>query len=278
VTTNGARATVIVRTKNSARTLRETLQSLRDQTVECEIVVVDSGSTDSTLDIARDLSDRVVLLPEVEFSYGRALNRGAEVASAQVHVALSSHCVPRHRNFLAYMLTLYERDDVAGVSGKSHGPYGEPLVRPYFQSETSTSVNPYWGFSNHASSWRSAIWERHRFDERLEAGEDLEWARRVLSDGTLLVLDPRVAVATRRRQKQGVRPTFARARREARALATYLDMPPRTLADVVKQWWQRVPPDPDYPAMFYRANYWAMAEIAGRYVGRLEGRRGSRST
>src|SRR5207248_3651209 len=47
------RASVIIRTKDSARTLPGALASVRAQTVACEVVVVDSGSRDATLSIAR---------------------------------------------------------------------------------------------------------------------------------------------------------------------------------------------------------------------------------
>ena len=84
-------ASAIVRTKDSARTLGRVLDLLRAQTVPVEVIVVDSGSTDSTLDIARSRCDGLIELPSAEFSFGRALNLGAEAATAPIHFALSSH-------------------------------------------------------------------------------------------------------------------------------------------------------------------------------------------
>ena len=86
-------ASVIVRTYNSAATVTDTLASLRRQDVAVEIIVVDSGSQDSTLDLVADVADVVLHVPHESFSYGGALNLGAAAASARMHAALSSHCV-----------------------------------------------------------------------------------------------------------------------------------------------------------------------------------------
>lgn len=52
--------TVVVPTKNAARTLSPCLQSLRDQTYPCRIVVVDNKSTDTTVEIAQQTADLVL--------------------------------------------------------------------------------------------------------------------------------------------------------------------------------------------------------------------------
>lgn len=52
--------TVVVPTKNAARTLAACLQSLREQTYPCRTVVVDNGSTDSTRMIAEAAADAVL--------------------------------------------------------------------------------------------------------------------------------------------------------------------------------------------------------------------------
>ena len=49
---------MIVRSKNSERTIERTLRIVRAQTIEAEIIVVDSGSRDRTLEIARRWGDQ----------------------------------------------------------------------------------------------------------------------------------------------------------------------------------------------------------------------------
>lgn len=74
----GGVVSVIVTTRNSGRTLEACLASVREQShPRVELIVVDDGSTDSTLDIARRYADRVATVGP-EGSAQR--NHGAEFA------------------------------------------------------------------------------------------------------------------------------------------------------------------------------------------------------
>lgn len=73
--------TVVVPTRNSARTLARCLESLRAQTHACTIVVVDNGSTDGTREIAERLAHRPLQAgPE----RSRQRNVGAAAAPADI--------------------------------------------------------------------------------------------------------------------------------------------------------------------------------------------------
>jgi FkbM family methyltransferase len=72
--------TVVVPTKNAARTLAACLQSLRAQTYPCRTVVVDNGSTDSTRAIAEDGADAVL---EIGPERSAQRNHGARTYPAE---------------------------------------------------------------------------------------------------------------------------------------------------------------------------------------------------
>ena len=76
-----ASVTVVVPTKNAARTLRACLESIARQSVRCGLVVVDCGSVDDSRAIASRFADLVVRAPAC-FSVQR--NAGARALPADI--------------------------------------------------------------------------------------------------------------------------------------------------------------------------------------------------
>jgi len=73
---------IVIRTFNEQRFLKYLLSGLQKQTIkDIEVIVVDSGSTDQTVEIARGFGARIIEIKPEEFSFGRSLNRGIEAAS-----------------------------------------------------------------------------------------------------------------------------------------------------------------------------------------------------
>ena len=64
---------IIVPTLNAGRTLRRCLESLRSQSMPVQVIIVDGGSSDDTLNIARELADRVLKSERRGFSCQRNL-------------------------------------------------------------------------------------------------------------------------------------------------------------------------------------------------------------
>lgn len=235
------------------------------QTVRPEIVVVDSGSSDQTIAIASRLADRVVLLTRGSFSYGRALNRGAEVATAPVHFAVSSHCVIPRSDWIERALGHYgRRPDVAATNGQLTDPEGFPLREALFVAADTPMPNPLWGFSNHASSWRADIWRREPFDEELEASEDFEWSDRVLALGCVIVFDPHLTVLPYHYKAAGPVALYRRGKREFLSAAACRAVEPPTLREALTEWWcDRLPGTKPWRQ---RLSPYRVAVIGGRYM------------
>lgn len=238
-----APVSVIVRTFNSIATVADTFASIRAQTLDAEIVVVDSGSTDGTVEVAERVADRTVRIPTGRFSFGGALNAGAAVGGSDVLVALSSHCALPHPDWLALAAEHVRRGALA-TCGQVTGPTGANLTEPLRCPHELLVEHPYWGFSNHASAWSAGAWRRERFDETLAAGEDREWSWRVTASGGELVIDPRLVVPGGHRRSAGVRSYYRRLVKEATALGWRRPVSAYSVRDAVRDW---ATPDPTTP-------------------------------
>jgi rhamnosyltransferase len=261
----GDAVSVIVRCRNKADTIGAALASVRAQTVPSEILVVDSGSTDGTLEIARRSADVTIEIPPGAFSFGRALNIGAAAAHGNIHAALSAHtCLPRP-DWLERVLDHLGRDNVAGACGRLDRPDGRPLLEPFYQDRTHWV--PGWGFSNTGGAWRASVWNEHRFDEDMTACEDKEWSWRVLRAGWRIAFDPLLVVSADHRRRAGVRDLLRRSTAETRELVLRTNMRPVGAFEALTRWWSDFPRDEHTPPVMHRLNYFRLTEIVGTFLG-----------
>jgi glycosyltransferase involved in cell wall biosynthesis len=81
---SGPPVSVIVTCYNKAKWINQAIQSCIDQTYRnCEIIVVDDGSTDGSLDEIRKFGDQVRLVQTNRFGAGGARNEGFNVSNGQ---------------------------------------------------------------------------------------------------------------------------------------------------------------------------------------------------
>jgi GT2 family glycosyltransferase len=198
----GATVGIVIRTLNEEALLGECLETLRRQRgqFDLDILVVDSGSTDATIAIARAHAVRVIELPPGEFDYSRALNVGIEEVRGELVVSLSAHAVPVDDDWLAHMMSPFDDPRVAGVASRQIPWPGASWAEVHRLSNqfgelpllSSSGGGGDIVFSNAASAIRRSVWLAHPFT--LPAAEDLDWARRVIAAGFAVVYEPRAAV------------------------------------------------------------------------------------
>jgi O-antigen biosynthesis protein len=112
--------TVAIPVLNGARYLDEVLTAVRGQNVdrEVEVLIVDSGSTDASLEIAQRHGAVIREIDKDEFSHGGTRNWMMSLAGGE-HVAfLTQDATPAHDGWLAALLEGFTlADDVAAVFG-----------------------------------------------------------------------------------------------------------------------------------------------------------------
>jgi rhamnosyltransferase len=256
---------MVIRAKNEAATIGQTLERLRAQTLahEAEVVVVDSGSRDATVAIARHAGARVIEIPAASFTYGGALNVGCEDAATPLIVALSAHAPPTGDDWLERLLEPFEDQRVACACGYAVGPDGSPLRERLVQDLELARAHPFWGYSNSAGAFRADLWRARPFREDMPGTEDKEWAWHWLHEGRLVVIDPSFAVAHSDHHEDGPRLTYARARNVWRGFAMYLDLEPYTVRDLARDWLTELDGYPSH--LRARLGWRRAAKLLGRF-------------
>jgi rhamnosyltransferase len=182
------RVSIIVRSYNESAHIGKLLRGIEAQTVkDLEVIVVDSGSTDETVSIAECHGARVVHIAKSEFSFGRALNRGCDVAFGEIFIFASAHVYPVRRDWLERLIEPFCDDEVVLAYGRQVGAevtkFSEhQLFATWFPAQSS-SRQPH-NFCNNANcAIRGDAWRTQRYDETLTGLEDLAWAKKVRQNG-----------------------------------------------------------------------------------------------
>ena len=182
---------VVIRTLNEQQLIQQCLETLmkQDGGFDLDIVVVDSGSTDATVELATRHGARIVEMQAATFDYSASLNLGIERAHGEFLISLSAHAIPLDEYWLERMIAPFSDARVAGVTGRQvpwpGAPWKEVERLETLFGDTSLTHPPasteQLVFSNAASAIRRSVWHEEPFT--LPAVEDLDWARRVLDAG-----------------------------------------------------------------------------------------------
>lgn len=184
------KASVVIRTLNEARHLPALFRAIETQVypgAEIETVVVDSGSTDGTLELAKAAGARIVHIRKEEFSFGRSLNVGCDAATGDALVIVSGHCVPTGPDWVASLVAPLGRHQIVYTYGGQIGAettrFSErQIFAKYFPPESRVPQEGF--FCNNANSaLLKSVWQDNPFDEELTGLEDMHLAKRLVEQG-----------------------------------------------------------------------------------------------
>ena len=195
---------ILIKSNDQFDYLERTFALLERQTVrDAETILIYSGQSNRTLDLAARCGAAVVTYPDEPFSHPKALNIAALRAQGEYVVCLSADAVPASQDWLAALVRPFICPSVAGVYGrhlvnKSHSKHlleRWKLLQRYSDRAKCKWVADGHLFSNANSALRRSYWQKHPFDERLASGcEDYEWARWAHLSGMAIFYAPEAAV------------------------------------------------------------------------------------
>lgn len=210
---------IVIRTFNEEKRLGNLLRAIKEQDYkDCEIIIVDSGSNDRTLAIAREFTDSILQIENRDFTFGYALNMGCERASGKYIVLVSAHTLPTNNQWLGNLLAPFKNKKVAMVYGRQMGDsesrFSErrDFQRLFGNSPVDSNIGL--DYANNANAAiRKELWQKYHFDEYLFGLEDIDWAKRITSAGFMVHYEPLAAIYHLHQERWSQ--VFNRYRREA---------------------------------------------------------------
>lgn len=177
---------IVIRTLNEEKYLEELLNMCNCQSLENEVVVVDSGSADNTLSIADQYGAKVVKIEKKDFTFGKSLNLGIESSTGDIIAIISGHCVPKSTDWLKLLVKPIVENHAVFSYGKQLGrdttKYSEEQhFSLFFGDKDQIPQNS--DFVNNANSAvLKSIWQLYKFNETLTGLEDIDFAKRCRRD------------------------------------------------------------------------------------------------
>jgi len=173
---------IVIRAFNEEGHISRLLDGINHQTVnDVQVILVDSGSTDRTAQIAKERGAEIVSIAPKEFTFGRSLNKGIARAEASIIVIASAHVYPVYPDWLSKMIDFFKDPSIALVYGKQRGSesshFSEQQIFLHWYGESTQNPQDHPFCNNANAAIRKSLWEQHHYDEKLPGLEDLEWAK-----------------------------------------------------------------------------------------------------
>ncbi len=206
--------TIVIPTKNAGDLLDKVLEAVFSQktSLSYEVICVDSGSTDNTLDIIKKYPVELYQIPASEFGHGKTRNYGASKGSGEYIVFITQDALPASDTWLQNFIDAMRMDsEIVGGFG-IHYPYPDCNIidkrdlkahfegfgkeNTIYQLEDKERYDREPGyrhllafFSDNNSCVRRDIFEKYPYDD-VDFAEDQIWARKMIEMGYKKVYCP----------------------------------------------------------------------------------------
>ncbi|MER9335542.1 glycosyltransferase family 2 protein [Mesorhizobium sp. M0293] len=199
---------IIIPVKNGLPHVAEVYRMIRRQNVDFdfEVIVVDSGSMDGSLD-AVPLDDerfRLIKIPSASFGHGRTRNLGVEISRGELCVFLTHDAVPANSQWLQELVRpLREDGRIAAAFGRhiahdNASPFTTWELETHFEGLRQWPVvwisdareytrdqglrQAFHFYSDNSSCLRKSIWKMYPYPD-VSFAEDQLWAKMIVEAG-----------------------------------------------------------------------------------------------
>ncbi len=122
---------IVIPTYNESKYLKKTIDSIEKMTTYpyYEIIVVDDGSTDNSIEKIEDKHVRVIKTNRL--GAPRARNVGAKQAKGEIIIFSDSHVFPKHKNWMDEMVYFHKKNRHASIAAPAISVFGNEKAKGY---------------------------------------------------------------------------------------------------------------------------------------------------
>lgn len=198
---------IVIPTKNGGSLFDEVLTMIDKQETEYEyeVICVDSGSTDDTVEIIKRHHCILKQIDKTEFGHGKTRNLGASLGTGEYIIFITQDALPYDTHWIQNFIDGMKSDpEIVGGFGK-HYPYpdcnifdkrdltllfqGYGTTNTIYQLEDKERYKNEEGYrhllafySDNNSCMRRDIWEKYPYDD-VNFAEDQIWAKKMIELG-----------------------------------------------------------------------------------------------
>ena len=118
---------IIIPTYNAESYLPKLLENLKNQTISFELIIIDSSSTDKTVEIAQSYTKNILSIPTNEFDHGGTRTKAAKIASGDIIVFLTQDALPYDQTSIKCIVNTFSTSNIAAVYGRQI-PYAHTSI------------------------------------------------------------------------------------------------------------------------------------------------------
>ncbi len=213
------RVSIVIPSFNGGVLFRECLEAIFSQETDIpfEVLIIDSGSTDGTLERLKGLPIRLYEIGPGEFNHGDTRNKGIGLAKGEFVVLMTQDALPMDRRWLEALIKPFNEDPlVAGVyarqvprddadvltkrhldewlTGRTQRHVSKITDRERYDKMRPMEKYFFCNFDDVCSAIRKDVWKKIPY-EKTDFGEDIEWSKKALEAGFRIVYEPAARVA-----------------------------------------------------------------------------------
>ncbi len=109
---------IIIPIYNAEKYLQKLLSSLKKQTVPFELIIIDSSSDDNSVEIAKQYSKNIIIIPQKEFDHGGTRTKAAKLAKGNILIYLTQDALPYDKYTIEKIIKIFDNKKIGAAYGR----------------------------------------------------------------------------------------------------------------------------------------------------------------